>query len=402
MNIFLAYPGILIGSGGMEKVCASLANALCDRGHDVTVGYCYKGEERPFYSYKKSISLHSLMTGHLFSKPVLGRCITRRQKAFREVLRLFSRSYARGWNEYCKSQLLRENLRHELIEGHPDVVISFGPDMTYYIQQTYCKLPVITMFHMEPSQILEIAPNIEISALQNGTMTQVLMPSFQKTIQHYCGNIPTVFIPNYVEQFCCDEKERENRPLKTIINIARVNKDQKRQHLLIEAFAKISQDFPEWNVELWGDKETYPAYVEEIKKLIQKYGLKERVFLKGTTERIEEALLKADIFCFPSAYEGFGLSMTEAMSAGLPVVAFQSCPAVNEIVQNNVTGVLVDDGIDSLASGLRQLMEDQARRIWMGNNAHDAMKKYAPDKVWDQWEDLIEYTIQRFKSRGNI
>ena len=53
MNIFLAYPGILIGSGGMEKVCASLANALCDRGHDVTVGYCYKGEERPFYSSKK-------------------------------------------------------------------------------------------------------------------------------------------------------------------------------------------------------------------------------------------------------------------------------------------------------------------------------------------------------------
>ena len=56
MNIFLAYPGILIGSGGMEKVCASLANALCDRGHDVTVGYCYKG--------KRDRSIHTKKVFH--------------------------------------------------------------------------------------------------------------------------------------------------------------------------------------------------------------------------------------------------------------------------------------------------------------------------------------------------
>ena len=44
--------------------------------------------------------------------------------------------------------------------------------------------------------------------------------------------------------------------------------------------------------------------------------------------------------------------MAEGMSCGLPVVAYRSCSAVNEIVENGKDGLLVDDGIDPLAEGM--------------------------------------------------
>jgi len=108
--------------------------------------------------------------------------------------------------------------------------------------------------------------------------------------------------------------------------------------------------------------------------------------------------LTADIFAFPSAFEGFGLSMAEAMSAGLPVVAYKTCPAVNELITDGEDGFLMDDGVEPLAEGLRRLMHDQSLRVDMGKKAHAAMKKYSPFTVWKQWENLLNRAVLDRKS----
>lgn len=91
--------------------------------------------------------------------------------------------------------------------------------------------------------------------------------------------------------------------------------------------------------------------------------------------------------------------MTEAMSAGLPVVAYRSCPAVNELVRDGETGLLVDDGVDALAEGLKKLMEDQELRERMGRAAHESMKKFAPKEIWNQWERLMKDIIIHHKMK---
>lgn len=91
--------------------------------------------------------------------------------------------------------------------------------------------------------------------------------------------------------------------------------------------------------------------------------------------------------------------MAEAMSAGLPVVAYRSCPAVNELVRDGETGLLVDDGVDALAEGLKKLMEDQELRERMGRAAHESMKEFAPEKIWDQWEALMQDVIAKHKMK---
>lgn len=214
------------------------------------------------------------------------------------------------------------------------------------------------------------------------------MPHDKVVFSKAFPNTHLVWIPNVVPQYPFSVHKE-----KLLINVSQLAKESKRQHLLIEAFSRLADQFPEWIVEFWGDENGKCKYTNELNTLIHKYHLEDRVKLCGRTDDVLFVYRRASIFAFPSAHEGFGLAMTEAMSAGLPVVAYRSCPAVNELVRDGKTGLLVDDGVDALAEGLKTLMENQELRERMGRAAHEAMKEFAPEKIWNQWEILLKSTI---------
>ena len=115
-------------------------------------------------------------------------------------------------------------------------------------------------------------------------------------------------------------------------------------------------------------------------------------------KNIKDILKKADIFAFPSAWEGFGLALTEAMSVGLPAIGYKSAAAVNELIENNKTGFLVNDGIEDFADKLNILIKDKDLRIKFGKNAVIAMQKYYPKLVYDKWETEINTVLNKFKN----
>ena len=164
--------------------------------------------------------------------------------------------------------------------------------------------------------------------------------------------------------------------------------DQKRQHLLIKAFALIADRYPSWKVSLYGDISN-KRYKEKLDRIINKNKLEGRVIFEGVSENIYDEYRKSDIFVFPSGYEGFGLAITEAMSIGLPVLAYRSCKTVAAIVKDKETGVLCDDGIESLADKLSLLIENSEMRYELGRKAHEDMRQYSADIVWNKWENLI-------------
>ena len=104
---------------------------------------------------------------------------------------------------------------------------------------------------------------------------------------------------------------------------------------------------------------------------------------------------EADIFAFPSAFEGFGMALAEGMSVGLPAVGYKNCPAVNELIKDGETGFLCDDGVEPLAQALDKLMGDKELRVKMGKAAKADMAQYAPEKIWDQWDDLMKKVIEK-------
>ena len=175
--------------------------------------------------------------------------------------------------------------------------------------------------------------------------------------------------------------------------MGRLSKDHKRPHLLIEAFAGLADEFPNWNVELWG-AEDGKAYYKELQLLIKKHHLENRVFLKGPTNDVSSVLQQGDIFAFPSAYEGVGLALGEAMSMGLPAVGYKSCSAVNELIKDGENGYLCEDGIEPLRIALQKIMKNQNLRKKLGWNAKKIIRKYSSFLIWNMWEKILKrYSI---------
>ena len=114
------------------------------------------------------------------------------------------------------------------------------------------------------------------------------------------------------------------------------------------------------------------------------------MFFKGTTSNIFSVLREADIFAFPSAFEGFGLALAEAMSVGLPVIGYRSCSAVNELILDGNNGFLCDDGITDFANKLDILMSSKKLRLEFGRNGRSLIKQYEPSLIWDKWEILLK------------
>lgn len=400
MKIALAYFEKFIEmSGGIERVCCNMANALAERGHEVSVIYCYGRSGEPFYPLDSSVKLYNLMAQHpeKWKKLALGQCISGKDKLIRELIRAFNPNKARDWNESIKGKMIREEIRHTVQGIQPDIIVSFRYETSnYLIHSAHIQVPIITMFHMDPAFIMPRMPKGELQAIEKSAAAQVLLPHDAKVVKKYCPRANIVWIPNAVPQYEEQADLSSEKKVYKIINAARLNKPQKRQHILIDAFARLAAEFPQWTVELWGGgNESGASYAEELQKRIREYSLEDRVFLKGESTHIIDEYIKGDIFCFPSAYEGFPLAMTEAMSAGLPPVVFKSCTAAAALIEDGKTGMLSDDGADALAQKLKQLMTDQGKRAEMGRNARKSMKDYCPEHIWDMWEDLIKQIVKQ-------
>ena len=101
---------------------------------------------------------------------------------------------------------------------------------------------------------------------------------------------------------------------------------------------------------------------EPIFALVRELGLEQQVLFPGFVAAEEQALwyTAAQIFAFPSLYEGFGLPLLEAMACGTPVVASTSS-SLPEVVGD--AGILVEPtDVGGLASALRDVLENDALR----------------------------------------
>lgn len=218
------------------------------------------------------------------------------------------------------------------------------------------------------------------------------MPGFKQAIASRYPNTRVEVIGNVLPQYREQADLNADKKVYKIVFIGRLVKNHKRPHLLIAAFAEIAAKFPNWNVEIYG-AEDRKSYTESLKKLIAENNLLGRVFLKGTTDNVAAVLKAADLFVFPSAYEGFGLSVGEALSMGVPAIGYKSCSAINELIIDGKTGLLVAGGVAPLSGGMAELMENKDKRVKLGSAAKLDMKKYSAAIIYEKWENLMNSIV---------
>lgn len=391
MNILLANLTKMVGdSGGMAKVTCAFAHEMKVRGHRVSLVYSDVQNGDFYYPLDKDIPAYDIRhyKGKSISYPWY-------LKVKREFYRTFDKQKARTVNDEFAAAFLLDHLEDVLQTVQPDVIVSFQPAASKMLLcDLQTKIPVITMSHGDPEDYFHTYPKEEIPALEKSAVCQVLLPSFEKHLKDHLPNVKTVVIGNAIPQYDVQADLSAQKDTYKILFVGRLSKNHKRPHLLIEAFAGLADEFPNWNVELWG-AEDGKAYYKELQLLIKKHHLENRVFLKGPTNDVPSVLQQGDIFAFPSAYEGFGLALGEAMSMGLPAVGYKSCSAVNELIKDGENGYLCDDGIEPLRISMKRLMSSLSIRVSLGEGARIDMKKYSSKVIWDTWENLLNQIVKQ-------
>ncbi|MER6008979.1 glycosyltransferase [Nonomuraea angiospora] len=172
---------------------------------------------------------------------------------------------------------------------------------------------------------------------------------------------------------------------RTVIAIGRLTK-VKGFDLLLRAWQRISATHPGWTLRIVGSG---PERARLL-KLVGDLGLACSVELPGPSSDIGAELDDASMFVLSSRREGFPMTILEALSKGVPVIAFDCPHGPGEIITHGHDGLLVPRrDVAALAEAVGLLIEDEAGRHMMGTAALDTAKRYAPEIVGRRWSELL-------------
>lgn len=348
--VFLSY---LHGFGGAEKQIIMLANAMVERGHDVTLisicadNNCYFLDERVKYIF-----------------------LPDRQKG---ILRIAGRY---------------QDIKEKLKELRPDATVSFWFQSAYLTAAMPKSITgkVIYSERGDPGDkeykgFLGIVrkmtlPHIDGFVFQSRGAQKYFNSKVQKR---------SAVIPNPVFVNAEDFPEVHVRR-KAIVTVGRLH-PQKNQKLLIDAFAMIASQIPEYTLEIYGDGELK----ETLQKQINDLNLAERAHLKGTSKQIHKLIYDASLFVLSSDYEGLPNTLLEAMSLGIPSISTDCKPGgAREIIQDGVTGIITPIGDkEKLAEAIMCLLSDKQKGQKMADKARISMSHFTPARVYDKWEKAL-------------
>ena len=383
-------------AGGIEKVLCDFSNEFVKRNYNVDFVCLDLEKGMPFYKLSDRVNFVNLYYEYgqynklkylwkklqkEFLRGIYGKDFY--LKNIRDPKRIFfEKEFINRLSRYISSNM-------------PDIIICTSGDSGYFIKMSLeklkIKIPYIVQCHIDAHRWYDFLQKHQLEAWKDAAFGQVLLESYVPIIKN-AGIEKVIAIPNVVWPVSKNERANLNICHNTIISVGRVERSQKRHYLLIDAFAKIAKAFPDWVVKIYGEIDDL-NYKKELENKIAENHLERRIILCGAVKNIKAVLKEADIFAFPSSWEGFGLALTETMSFGLPSIGFRSAAAVNELIENNKTGFLVDDGVDDFADKLCILMKDKDLRINFGENAVVSIQKYSPKLVYDKWESEIKKVL---------
>ncbi|MFE1442568.1 glycosyltransferase family 4 protein [Streptomyces sp. NPDC058739] len=172
----------------------------------------------------------------------------------------------------------------------------------------------------------------------------------------------------------------------------------KRYDLLIEAFARVAAEHPDWQLRIYGKGQELPR----LRQLVEDLGLAGNVRLMGVASPMEAEWVKGSIGAAASDFEPFGMTLVEAMRCGLPFVS-TDCPyGPGEIIRDGADGRLVPVGDrDALAAALLELVGDDERRRRMGRTAAENARRFAPGPVVARAELLFEEALAARRGDGH-
>ncbi|MCK1795776.1 glycosyltransferase family 4 protein [Streptomyces sp. XM4193] len=376
---FLIYN--LYGIGGTIRSTVNLSAALAAAGHTVEIASVYRTAAEPALALGPGVTVRPLIE---WRRGEPG-CARRTLAAQRPSSMWQDSGVAFG--PLAPSRLTDERVQSHLRRTDADVVIATRPLLNGYL----ARYGDPRCLRIGQEHLTLEMHNEQQRADQNRALAELdaFVTVSEADAAHYRAALPDVTtritcIPNAVPR---PRVRRVTGNTRTIVAAGRLAK-VKRYDRLIDAFARVAPDYPDWSLRIYGRGKQAGA----LRRQIDRLGLYDRVRLMGAVSPIETEWAKGELAAVSSDNEAFGMTIVEAMHCGLPVVA-TDCPyGPGEIISSGTDGLLVplSGGADALADALWILMGSRERREAMSARAGQKAARYVPELVGQRYLDLFE------------
>ncbi|MFB4275588.1 glycosyltransferase family 4 protein [Nonomuraea sp. MTCD27] len=364
------------GMGGTIRTVVNQANAMAAAGHDVELVSLVRRRDNPRFGLDPGITVTTLVDQRDGRRPdSIGRRAWRRVRGKIVPRGEFAADYFTERVEWAAMEYVSKLRDGILVTTRPAlnlIAARRAPRSVIRVAQEHMNLSAYPdTIRREIARRYDRFDAITVLTRTNRLEYQRLLP-----------RTPIVQIPNAVHKV---EQERSQQANPVVIAAGRLV-PQKGFDLLVQAFAQVVPEHPEWRLRIFG---TGPRR-GQLAGLVEQYGLGEHVSLPGRTDRLERELTDASVYALSSRFEGLPMVMIEAMTHALPVVAFDCPTGPGDVLTDGVDGVLVPPrDVDALAAALNRVIADRDLRVRMGRAAARALRAYGPEQVMPLWEDLF-------------
>lgn len=361
----------MIYSHGTEQTLSDKINYLSAKGHDVSlVTYEQSGKQ---YAFELNNQVNCYDCNCCFYKVYNYSRLIRPLK-YRRLYHIFQTEIRAIYNK-C----------------NPDVIVTTTYDVEAIHALSCLELPISLICESHVSYVSYMKGGSILQKYRNALLLRRLrkfnllialsnadLMSWSKKLNHVIKiNNPISYYPDSI----CESKKIIGR----ILAVGRLC-PQKRFDRLINAFALIKDNNPDWFIDIFGDGEDEDMLNKQIKEM----GLEGRVNLKGVTSNIFSEYECCEMFVLSSDYEGFPLVLLEAMACGTPVISTDCPHGASELIDNGITGLLCKMEVEDLAEKMEWMMNHKEERKRIGSRARQSVAKYKKDVVMKMWEKAYE------------
>lgn len=364
----------LFGVGGTVSTVYNLAEQLAER-HDVTLASVFRRVETPAMPRSPRVRLTSLVdlrpSGADRGDPALNR---------RSKLVPPAEEYYRQYSE-----LTDIRIKHYLRHVKADILIGTRPSLNLLLARLgrtdYIRIAQEHMSHQAvPPTVRQAMREHYPHHIQAAvTVTKADAQRFLDTTP--VPGVRVLSIPNGVPHVLTPT----HGPDRNAIIIAGRLSPEKRYDRVLRAFALLSGDFPSWELRVYGDG----PLRRDLQGLALELGIENRTLFLGRSANMSTEWQKGSIHVVSSERESFGMTLVEAMRAGVSVLSVNCPDGPGEIITDGRDGLLAQSDGGDLTDKLRLLMASATLRTELAANARVSAQRFDPAVVARAYEGLF-------------
>ena len=365
-----------LGYGGIEKSIAALANLLCKK-YKVEIACVYKLFDKPVFEIDdkvKIIYLTDVIPNHEG---------IRNAKKSKNIIKIF-KEYAYGFKVLSKR---KKNMINFIIHCKSDYIISsrdiFDEWLGVYGRNDVVKIGWEHNHYHDnykyANNVVRCAKNLDYFILVSNNLRDY----YSKRLMKY--NVKCFYIPNII-----DNLPREVAPLeeKRIVSVGRLSPEKGFMDLL-KIFHILHNNHKDWVLDIIGDG----SEKDKLMEYISKNDLASSVTLHGYRDKkyIDKILNKSSLYVMTSYTESFGIVLIEAMSHGIPCIAYNSAEGANELINSGFNGYLIKNrNQEMMIKKIEDLMGNYESRKNIGNNSRKFSRRFIGENVIENWYSLLD------------